>query len=326
MTGSKVLLEAVQLKKYFRESSFLGKTVKVTKAVDGVSFNVERGEKFCVVGESGSGKTTLARIVAGLLDYDEGELRLDGKSYRELLKKDRRGFRRKVQIIFQDPYSATNPRKSVREILERPLKLHGIEHTEEDLLRLLESVGLAPASEIINRMPWELSGGQRQRLFIARALSLNPELLVADEPVSMLDVTVRAQILTLLNRLYRERKMSIMLISHDMLTVNAFCDRVAVMYLGKFVEVGKAEELYSHPIHPYTELLVSSTLKPNPEEREKIELREKDEASAIPSIGCRFYPRCLYAIEKCAKEEPDLLEVLPGRLSACHVRNGGKVK
>ncbi|MGB9785333.1 MAG: ABC transporter ATP-binding protein [Fervidicoccaceae archaeon] len=316
------LLEVRGLKKYFRETSFLGKVVKVTKAVDGVSFSVGRREKFCIVGESGSGKTTLARIIAGLLDYDEGELTLNGVSYRELLGKDRKAFRRRVQIIFQDPYSAINPRKSVKEFLERPMKLHGIEHTREDLLDLLESVGLTPAEEMINRMPWELSGGQRQRLFIARAISLNPELLVADEPVSMLDVTVRAQILSLLNKLYSTRGMSMILISHDMLTVNAFCDRVAVMYLGKLVEIGKAQEVYSHPVHPYSELLVRSAIKPDPSYRNKLELPEREEDPSVPQRGCRFRNRCIYAVQQCAEEEPQLVEVSPGRYSACHVRRG----
>lgn len=324
-TGKEIpLLEARGLKKYFKESSFLGRVVKVTKAVDGVSFYIGRKEKFCIVGESGSGKTTLARIIAGLLDYDEGELFLDGVNYKELLSKNKKEFRRRVQIIFQDPYSSINPRKSVQEFLERPLKLHGIPHNKKDLLDLLESVGLTPAEEIINRMPSELSGGQRQRLFIARAISLNPELLVADEPVSMLDVTVRAQILSLLNKLYKERGMSVVLISHDMLTVKTFCDRVAVMYLGKFVEVGNAQNVYDFPVHPYSELLVKSTLKPDPDIRKGIELPEREETISIPSNGCRFQPRCIYAIDKCALEEPQLIELYPGRYCACHVR--GEVK
>ena len=314
------LVEAKKLKKYFRETSLLGKVIKTTKAVDDVSFSIGRREKFCIVGESGSGKTTLARILAGLLDYDEGELFLDGERYKDLLEKDRKGFRRKVQIIFQDPYSSINPRKSVREFLERPLKLHGISFSRSDLLNILESVGLSPAEEIMNRMPWELSGGQRQRLFIARAISLNPELLVADEPVSMLDVTVRAQILSLMNRLYEDRGMSIVLISHDMPTVNAFCDRVAVMYLGKFVEVGRARDVYSSPIHPYSELLVKSTLKPDPGIRGKVDLPEKEELGSIPATGCRFQPRCIYSVQRCALEEPILREVSQGRSVACHVK------
>ncbi|NAY89438.1 MAG: ATP-binding cassette domain-containing protein [Desulfurococcales archaeon] len=314
------LVEAKKLKKYFRETSLLGKVIKTTKAVDDVSFSIGRREKFCIVGESGSGKTTLARILAGLLDYDEGELFLDGERYKDLLEKDRKGFRRKVQIIFQDPYSSINPRKSVREFLERPLKLHGISFSRSDLLNILESVGLSPAEEIMNRMPWELSGGQRQRLFIARAISLNPELLVADEPVSMLDVTVRAQILSLMNRLYEDRGMSIVLISHDMLTVNAFCDRVAVMYLGKFVEVGKARDVYSSPIHPYSELLVKSTLKPDPGIKGKVDLPEKEELGSVPAAGCRFQPRCIYSVQRCALEEPILREVSQGRSVACHVK------
>jgi len=314
------LVEAKKLKKYFRETSLLGKVIKTTKAVDDVSFSIGRREKFCIVGESGSGKTTLARILAGLLDYDEGELFLDGERYKDLLEKDRKGFRRKVQIIFQDPYSSINPRKSVREFLERPLKLHGISFSRSDLLNILESVGLSPAEEIMNRMPWELSGGQRQRLFIARAISLNPELLIADEPVSMLDVTVRAQILSLMNRLYEDRGMSIVLISHDMLTVNAFCDRVAVMYLGKFVEVGKARDVYSSPIHPYSELLVKSTLKPDPGIRGKVDLPEKEELGSVPAAGCRFQPRCIYSVQRCALEEPILREVSQWRSVACHVK------
>jgi len=314
------LVEAKKLKKYFRETSLLGKVIKTTKAVDDVSFFIGRREKFCIVGESGSGKTTLARILAGLLDYDEGELFLDGERYKDLLEKDRKGFRRKVQIIFQDPYSSINPRKSVREFLERPLKLHGISFSRSDLLNILESVGLSPAEEIMNRMPWELSGGQRQRLFIARAISLNPELLIADEPVSMLDVTVRAQILSLMNRLYEDRGMSIVLISHDMLTVNVFCDRVAVMYLGKFVEVGRARDVYSSPIHPYSELLVKSTLKPDPGIRGKVDLPEKEELGSIPATGCRFQPRCIYSVQRCALEEPILREVSQGRSVACHVK------
>jgi len=316
----KQLLEVKNLKKYFKETNFLGRIVKVTKAVDGVSFIVERGEKFCIVGESGSGKTTLARIIAGLLDYDEGDILLDGISYREMMKGRMKEFRRKVQIVFQDPYSAINPRKSVREFLERPLKLHGISYAREDLLRILESVGLSPAEDFLNRMPWELSGGQRQRLFIARAVSLGPELLVADEPVSMLDVTVKAQILSLLNKLHKEKGMSVVLISHDMNTVNAFCDRVAVMYLGKFVEIGRASEVYSSPLHPYTELLVKSALIPDPAKRGKIELPEREDASSsVPQSGCRFHPRCLYSFDKCRTEEPPLVEILPGRYSACHL-------
>ncbi|MDX6269236.1 MAG: peptide/nickel transport system ATP-binding protein [Acidobacteriota bacterium] len=291
----------------------------VVRAVDGVTFEILKGETLGLVGESGCGKSTVGRCLLRLIEPTRGEISFEGKDVRALSGKALRGVRAEMQIIFQDPYASLNPRLKVRDIVGEPLVIHGAgtrEERRERVAELLRKVGLDP--DYMNRYPHEFSGGQRQRLGIARALALNPKLIVADEPVSALDVSVQAQVINLLEDLQAEFDLTYLFISHGLAVVEHISNRVAVMYLGRIVEVASAVELYANPQHPYTRALLSAIPVPDPtRKRERIVLTGDVPTPINPPSGCRFHTRCPDAIPECSQIDPDLREVAPGHTVAC---------
>jgi oligopeptide transport system ATP-binding protein len=321
--GGGPLLEVRGLKKYFPiRKGVLSREVARVHAVDDVTFAVKEGETLGLVGESGCGKSTLGRTIVRLLPPSAGDVVFQGRSIGRLGARALRPLRREMQMVFQDPYASLNPRKRVGSIIGDPMKIHGLGDRRERRQRvqeLLETVGLSP--EHYNRFPHEFSGGQRQRIGVARALALRPKLVVADEPVSALDVSIQAQMINLLDELQDEFRLTYIFIAHDLGVVRHVSDRIAVMYLGKLVELSPAEELYSRPIMPYTEALLSAVPIPDPdlsEQRERIVL-EGDVPSPIdPPSGCRFHPRCRYMTEICKEVEPPLTDYGNGHLAACH--------
>jgi peptide/nickel transport system ATP-binding protein/oligopeptide transport system ATP-binding protein len=322
------LLEAVDVVKEFQGPSldFLGLRHKKVHALSHVSFSLGHGQTLGVVGESGCGKSTLGRVVMGLLHPTEGEVRLGGENTRTLERKDKKAFRRRMQMVFQDPYASLNPRMNVGEILAEPFLVHqGLKRAQsrDQVAELLQIVGLSP--EHRSRYPHEFSGGQRQRIGIARALAVDPELIVLDEPVSALDVSIQAGVVNLLRRLQQERGMAYFFIAHDLSVVRHISDRVAVMYLGKIVEIGSRAAIYREARHPYTRALMSAVPIPDPalERARKRIILEGDVPSPIdPPSGCRFRTRCWKATEICATEEPPLTtdtgETEGDHLFACH--------
>ena len=321
-TNGTPLIETVHVKKYFPiKKGLLSREVARVHAVDDVSIAVAEGETLGLVGESGCGKSTLGRTIVRLLEPTAGDVRFEGQSIAKLGPRALRPLRREMQIIFQDPYASLNPRKRVGSIIGTPLKIHGVPKTErrQRVQELLETVGLSP--EHYNRFPHEFSGGQRQRIGVARALALRPKLVVADEPVSALDVSIQAQMINLLEQLQNDFKLTYVFIAHDLGVVRHVSDRIAVMYLGKLVELSPAEELYSRPIMPYTEALLSAVPIPDPdlsEQRQRIVLEGDVPSPIAPPPGCRFHPRCRYATEICSRVEPPLADYGNGHLAACH--------
>ena len=314
------------LKKYFPLHmglfrSLVSKVQLFVRAVDGVSFSVRRSEIFGLAGESGSGKTTTGRVILKLVQPTSGKIFVEGKDVTALNEKDFRPYRKKMQIIFQDPYESLNPRMVVRSILEEPLLIQGeLGNIEERVHRVLEDVKLTPPEEFLFRYPHELSGGQRQRVAVARSLILNPEFIVADEPVSMLDVSIRAEVVNLLLELREKYGVSFLFITHDLALSRVICDRLAVMYLGKIVEMGETERIIKEPLHPYTQALLEAVPVPDPTSK-RIEVRVKGEIPSPinPPSGCRFHTRCpSYIGEICRSEEPKLMDV-KGRMVACHL-------
>jgi oligopeptide/dipeptide ABC transporter ATP-binding protein len=317
------VLEVTDLKKHYPvRKGLLRRMVGQVRAVDGVSFTIAPGETLGLVGESGCGKSTVARTVLRLIEPSGGTIRLGGEDITHLSRAQLRPFRREMQIIFQDPFSSLNPRMSAGDIVREPLGVHGIgkgREREERVAALFEQVGLRSAQ--MRSYPHEFSGGQRQRICIARALALNPRLIVADEPVSALDVSIQAQVINLMMDLQRETHLSYLFIAHDLAVVEHISHRIAVMYLGKIVEYAEKHALFLKPQHPYTEALLAAVPVPNPKLKRAKRLLQGDVPSPInPPPGCAFHTRCPYVVERCRSETPVLRDIGGGQLVACHLR------
>ena len=316
------MVEVRNLKKHFPiRKGILSRIAGQVQAVDGISFSIAKGEILGLVGESGCGKTTAGRLIVKLLEPTAGEILFEGQNIASVAGSALRALRRNMQIIFQDPYASLNPRMTVGEIIGEPLLIHGIAHgqeIEERVTHLLETVGMEPF--YATRYPHEFSGGQRQRIGIARALALNPKLIVCDEPVSALDVSIQAQVINLLEDLQAQFKLTYLFIAHDLSVVKHISNRVAVMYLGKIVETARTQELFRQPLHPYTEALLSAVPIPDPTiERKQIVLKGDVPSPINPPSGCHFRTRCPYAEEICRAEEPPLLDLSSDHWVACHV-------
>lgn len=323
-TTQDYILEVRNLKKYFQagQPGWFSRKDRFVHAVDDIDLKLKRGEVIALVGESGCGKSTLALTLMGLEQATEGEIIFDGKDITHLSDKERKEVRQHIQMVFQDPYESLNPTQTIEEIVMEPLIVHGIgenlDERRERVRNALEDSGLKPAETYMSRYPHQLSGGQRQRVVIAGALVLEPHLLVADEPVSMLDVSIRAEIINLLAELQKSRGISVIFITHDLGTVGYFADQAAVMYLGRIVEIGKIGEVLKNPKHPYTQALLSVIPVPNPRLRKKRMILQGETPNPIdlPS-GCRFHPRCPVAIDICKETDPRLISVSDTHQAAC---------
>jgi oligopeptide transport system ATP-binding protein len=316
------LLKVENLKKHFPiTGGILGRPVSSVKAVDGVSFTVNKGETLGIVGESGCGKSTTGRMLMRLIDPSEGRVTFEERELTSLSNSEMRKIRREIQMVFQDPYASLNPRHTVEKILEEPLKVHGIGSAKERKKRvheLLNIVGLS--SYHAKRYPHQFSGGQRQRIGIARALMTKPKLIIADEPVSALDVSIQSQVLNLMQDLQKEFELTYIFIAHDLGVVRHISDRVGVMYLGKMVELSDSEKLYDNPLHPYTQALLSAVPIPDPDfKRETILLQGDIPSPSNPPSGCTFHTRCPHATEVCKQKVPEFKEHQPGHYVACHL-------
>jgi peptide/nickel transport system ATP-binding protein len=325
---SEVAIEVVKLKKYFPLKlgffkTLLSSEIPQVHAVDEVSFKIETKEVFGLVGESGCGKTTTGRTILRLVEPSSGKVFFKGVEITSLSDDQMRKLRRKMQIIFQDPYESLNPRMSIYDIIAEPLEIQGITHSEEEIVdkvsKALEDMDMIPPEEFLYRFPHELSGGQRQRIAIARAFVLSPDFIVADEPVSMLDASIRGEMLKLTLGLVEKTQCTFLYITHDIALTRYICNRVAVMYLGKVVEMGPSEELIQKPAHPYTEALIAAVPVPDPTaKRVEVVIKGEVPSPVNPPPACRFHPRCPYAQEICRKDEPLLVEHGKDRYVACH--------
>ncbi|MGG1573291.1 ABC transporter ATP-binding protein [Fictibacillus sp. NRS-1165] len=316
------LVKVENLKKHFPiRGGVFGKTVGEVKAVDGVSFTIQKGETLGLVGESGCGKSTTGRMLLRLLEPSDGKVYFEGQDVTKLSPNEMRKMRREMQMVFQDPFASLNPRHTVEKILEEPLIVHGVKDSKERKKRvkeLLEVVGLS--SYHAKRYPHQFSGGQRQRIGIARALAVNPKLIIADEPVSALDVSIQSQVLNLLQDLQEEFGLTYLFIAHDLGVVRHISDRVGVMYLGRIVELSDSEQLYDNPLHPYTQALLSAVPVPDVEvTKERIILKGDVPSPSNPPKGCAFHTRCPQAMDVCAAERPDFKEAEKGHYVACHL-------
>lgn len=321
---AELLVEAKNLKKHFPiRKGLFGQKKSYVRAVDGISLSIQKGETMGLVGESGCGKSTTGRMIMRLLAPTEGEIWFNGKDISKLNDKQLRDTRKELQMIFQDPYASLNPRMNIGEIIAEPLIIHDTmtkKERERRVHELLEFVGLN--SYQANRYAHEFSGGQRQRIGIARALAVNPKLIVADEPVSALDVSIQSQVLNLMQDLQKEFGLTYLFISHDLSVVEHISDRVGVMYLGRIVEIASKESIYANPLHPYTKALMSAVPIANPRiKRERIVLQGDIPSPSNPPTGCTFHPRCSACMEICKTVVPELKEIEPGHFSACHLYN-----
>jgi oligopeptide/dipeptide ABC transporter ATP-binding protein len=317
-------LELRGLKKYFDAGrpALFSRQTKYVHAVDDVSFNLQRSEVIALVGESGCGKSTLSLLLMGLEEPTEGSILFEGRDITHLKESQRKEVRRKIQMVFQDPYESLNPTQTIEEIVNEPLLVHGIGHNKQErnerVRKAMEDAGLKPADVYLSRFPHELSGGQRQRVVIAAALVLEPEILLADEPVSMLDVSIRAEIINLLAELRVTRQIAVIFITHDLGSVGFFADRVAVMYLGRIVEIGTMLEVLEKPQHPYTKALLSVIPVPNPRlRRERIILQGETPNPIDLPTGCRFHPRCPVAMPACEDSDPPSITLSETHSAAC---------
>lgn len=321
------LVEVRDLKKWFPLTSglldsILGREALHIKAVDGVSFNIRRGEVFGLAGESGSGKTTIGRLIVGLETPTEGSVKIDGVDLSTLSNEQLRKKRRTMQVMFQDPAASLNPRMTIKQAILHPLRIHfpdEIETHPSRVEQILEEVGLTPPQFFLEKYPHQISGGQRQRVVIARALVTNPKLILADEPIAMADVSVRALLLELMLDLKKSLNLTYLFITHDLATAKYICDRIGILYLGKIVEIADLREMYAHPLHPYTQALLAAVPVPDPHQRRTEEMPKGEIPNPInPPSGCRFHPRCPFAQEICSEEEPLLRELSDQHTVACH--------
>lgn len=323
------LLVVRGLKQYYPVKGGLGKEPSYVKAVDNVDFEVRRGEVFGIVGESGCGKSTLGKSICKLIEPTDGSIVLDGEEISKYTPKQMRPIRKKVQMVFQDPYASLNPRMSVRDIVAEPLIIHGLtktrEETDKRVVELLRRVGLDDYHA--NRYPHEFSGGQRQRIGIARALAVQPQLIIADEPVSALDVSIQSQVLNLMNQLKRDMNLTYIFVAHDLSVVEHISDRVGVMYLGNFVEEGDKYSLYQNPLHPYTQALLSAVPIPDPKAKKDRIILEGNIPSALnPPSGCKFHTRCPKCMERCKTEAPQKYQVGDDHFVYCHLYDTEEAK
>ena len=323
------LLVVRGLKQYYPVKGGLGKEPSYVKAVDNVDFEVRRGEVFGIVGESGCGKSTLGKSICKLIEPTDGSIVLDGEEIAKYTQKQMRPIRKKVQMVFQDPYASLNPRMSVRDIVAEPLIIHGLtktrEETDKKVVELLRRVGLDDYHA--NRYPHEFSGGQRQRVGIARALAVQPQLIIADEPVSALDVSIQSQVLNLMNQLKRDMNLTYIFVAHDLSVVEHISDRVGVMYLGNFVEEGDKYSLYQNPLHPYTQALLSAVPIPDPKAKKERIILEGNIPSALnPPTGCKFHTRCPKCMERCKTEAPQKYQVGDDHFVYCHLYDTEEAK
>ncbi|MBU7032458.1 MAG: ABC transporter ATP-binding protein [Theionarchaea archaeon] len=317
-----VMLEIEGLKKYFHVGGGFLKKPKVSRAVDDVSFIIEEGETLGLVGESGCGKTTCGKTILKLYEPDGGKITFRGEDITHLNRSEMRKYRRDMSIIYQDPFGSLDPRMNIGGIISEPMEVHNLypkSEREDKVMEIMEKVGLTP--EQINRYPHEFSGGQRQRIGIARALAVDPDFIVADEPVSALDVSIQAQILNLMQDLQKEFGFTYLFITHDLSVIKHICDRIAVMYVGKIVEMTEKSQLFDNPLHPYTEALLSAVPVPNPRfKRKEIILTGDVPSTTNPPPGCRFHPRCPIAKKICSQKEPEFIDKGNGHFAACHFR------
>ncbi len=319
---SEVLLNVENLCQYYKVSKGLFGKTQYVKAVDGVNFQVYKGEVFGIVGESGCGKSTLGKTICKLIEPTSGKIEFEGRDITNLSRKEMREVRKDMQMVFQDPYASLNPRMSVRNIVAEPLKIHGLDagrqETDKKVIELLQKVGLDSYHAV--RYPHEFSGGQRQRIGIARAIAINPKLIIADEPVSALDVSIQSQVLNLMNQLKREMGLTYIFVAHDLSVVEHISDRVGVMYLGNFVEIADKESLYVNPLHPYTQALLSAVPIPDPTiKRERIILQGNIPSPLNAPKGCKFHTRCPKCMDICAEIPPEKKQVDKTHCVYCHL-------